>query len=137
MRRFVVPTLFLAACGFANLAARPQYASAQPAPAQPPPATAPAGLDSLTDDALLSELAARGLSNLLERAMEVDQVPPAHDPLSHLVYVTRGDDVETTIVNGKVLMRNRKVVTLDETAILREARMWAEKVRTSVAPAGK
>ena len=32
---------------------------------------------------------------------------PMYDPLSHLVYVTRGDDVQTTIVSGKVLMRNR------------------------------
>ena len=39
-----------------------------------------------------------------------------YDPLSHLVYVTRGDDVRTTIVNGKVLMRDRKVLTLDEAA---------------------
>ena len=38
---------------------------------------------------------------------------PMYDPISHLVYVTRGDDVQTTIVNGKVLMRNRKVLTLD------------------------
>ncbi|MGH8443041.1 MAG: TRZ/ATZ family hydrolase, partial [Nevskiaceae bacterium] len=27
---------------------------------------------------------------------------PLYDPVSHLVYVTRGDDVRTTIVNGKV-----------------------------------
>ena len=39
-----------------------------------------------------------------------------YDPLSHLVYVTRGDDVRTTIVNGQVLMRDRKVLTLDEAA---------------------
>ena len=31
-----------------------------------------------------------------------------YDPVSHLVYVTRGDDVRTTIVNGKVLMRDRQ-----------------------------
>ena len=37
---------------------------------------------------------------------------PMYDPLSHLVYVTRGDDVRTTIVNGRVLMRDRKVLTL-------------------------
>ena len=33
---------------------------------------------------------------------------PMYDPVSHLVYVTRGDDVRTTIVNGKVLMRDRQ-----------------------------
>jgi 5-methylthioadenosine/S-adenosylhomocysteine deaminase len=57
---------------------------------------------------------------------------PMYDPLSHLVYVTRGDDVQTTIVNGKVLMRNRKVLTLDEAAVLKESREWGEKVRAAV-----
>ena len=56
------------------------------------------------------------------------------EPVSHLVYATRGDDVQTTIVNGQVLMRNRKMVTLDEAAILKEARGWGEKVRAAVTP---
>jgi len=62
---------------------------------------------------------------------------PVYDPVSHLVYVTRGDDVRTTIVNGKLLMRDRKVLTLDEDAILREARQWSEKVRAAVTPQTK
>jgi cytosine/adenosine deaminase-related metal-dependent hydrolase len=53
------------------------------------------------------------------------------------VYVTRGDDVRTTIVNGKLLMRNRRVLTLDESAILTDARAWAEKVKTAVTPSKK
>ena len=57
---------------------------------------------------------------------------PMYDPVSHLVYVTRGDDVQTTIVHGKVLMRDRKVLTLDEPAVLNDARQWAEKVRAAV-----
>ena len=55
-----------------------------------------------------------------------------YDPLSHLVYVTRGDDVRTTIVNGRVLMRDRKLLTLDEAAVLAEARAWIPKVRAAV-----
>jgi 5-methylthioadenosine/S-adenosylhomocysteine deaminase len=57
---------------------------------------------------------------------------PMYDPLSHLVYVTRGDDVTTTIVNGRVLMRDRKVLTLNEEEVLREARAMAERVRAAV-----
>jgi hypothetical protein len=40
--------------------------------------------------------------------------------------------VRTTIVNGKVLMRDRKMATLNEAAILAEARDWAVKVRAAV-----
>ena len=38
---------------------------------------------------------------------------PMYDPISHLVYVIHGDDVRNTVVNGKVLMRDRNVLTLD------------------------
>jgi 5-methylthioadenosine/S-adenosylhomocysteine deaminase len=48
------------------------------------------------------------------------------------VYVTRGDDVQTTIVNGKILMRNRRVLTLDRAAVLRESKSWAAKVSAAV-----
>jgi 5-methylthioadenosine/S-adenosylhomocysteine deaminase len=53
--------------------------------------------------------------------------------MSHLVYVTRGDDVRTTVVGGKILMRNRKVATLDEASVLADAKAWAIKVRAAVA----
>jgi cytosine/adenosine deaminase-related metal-dependent hydrolase len=55
-----------------------------------------------------------------------------YDPISHLVYVTHGDEVRTTVVNGRILMRDRRVLTLDESAVLRDARSWQEKVRAAV-----
>jgi 5-methylthioadenosine/S-adenosylhomocysteine deaminase len=57
---------------------------------------------------------------------------PMYDPVSHVVYTTRGDDVRHTVVNGQVLMRDRKVLTLDANAVLAEARGWADKVRAAV-----
>jgi 5-methylthioadenosine/S-adenosylhomocysteine deaminase len=64
--------------------------------------------------------------------MSAARQTPMYDPISHLVYVTRGDDVQTTIVNGRILMRNRKVMTLDTRAVLADAKMWAGKVRAAV-----
>jgi cytosine/adenosine deaminase-related metal-dependent hydrolase len=57
---------------------------------------------------------------------------PMFDPISHLVYVSRGDDVRTTIVAGRVLMSGGRVRTLDRAGVLREARMMAERVRAAV-----
>ncbi len=54
---------------------------------------------------------------------------PMYDPVSHLVYAAKGGDVTTTIVDGRVLMRDRQVVTLDEAAVLEAARTAAEQVR--------
>ena len=64
--------------------------------------------------------------------MSAARQTPMYNPISHLVYVTRGDDVRTTIVNGKVLMRDRKVLTLNEGSVLAEAREWATKVKVAV-----
>jgi 5-methylthioadenosine/S-adenosylhomocysteine deaminase len=58
---------------------------------------------------------------------------PMYDPISHLVYVTHGDDVQTVVVHGKVLMRNRKMLTLDEASILKEARAWGDNIKAVVA----
>jgi 5-methylthioadenosine/S-adenosylhomocysteine deaminase len=57
---------------------------------------------------------------------------PMYDPISHLVYATNGSDVQATIVNGKVLMRGRRMLTLDEEPILAEARLLSEKVKLAV-----
>ena len=46
---------------------------------------------------------------------------PIYDPYSHLVYCANGADVKNVIVNGKVIMKNREVKTLDEDKILAEA----------------
>jgi 5-methylthioadenosine/S-adenosylhomocysteine deaminase len=59
---------------------------------------------------------------------------PLYDPVSQLVYATHGDDVKTTIVNGRVLMRDRRVLSLDEPHVLEEARQFSVKVRDAVRP---
>jgi len=71
-------------------------------------------------------------ADLIAVSMSAARQTPMYDPVSHLVYTTRGDDVRTTIVNGRVLMRDRKVLSLDEAAVLADARAWAVKVRAAV-----
>jgi len=46
---------------------------------------------------------------------------PLHNPVSHLVYAANGSDVHTVIVEGKILMENREVKTIDEQRVLEEA----------------
>ncbi len=67
------------------------------------------------------------LADLIVVGMRRARQTPRYDPLSHLVYATHGDDVETTIVNGQVLMHERKMLTLDEAAVLGEAETFAAK----------
>jgi 5-methylthioadenosine/S-adenosylhomocysteine deaminase len=71
-------------------------------------------------------------ADLLIVSMASARQTPMYDPVSHLVYVTRGDDVKTTIVNGRVLMRDRRVLTLDSRQVLADARGVADRVRAAV-----
>lgn len=55
---------------------------------------------------------------------------PMHDPYANLVYSTRGSDVDTVIVQGKIIMENRKVKTLNENEIMRNAEKAAFNLLT-------
>lgn len=91
------------------------------------------GARALGLDGQIGSLEPGKRADVIAVSMTSARQTPMYDPLSHLVYVTRGDDVRTTIVNGKVLMRDRKVLTLNEADILSEARAFAVKVRAAVA----
>ena len=47
---------------------------------------------------------------------------PFEDPANMLAYYVRGNDVDTTIVDGAVLMSGRKVLTVNEAEVLEYAR---------------
>lgn len=51
---------------------------------------------------------------------------PLHDPISNLVYCANGGDVDTVVVDGKILMENRTIKTVEETRILRSAQKVSE-----------
>lgn len=82
----------------------------------------------------IGSLEAGKRADLIVVRMNRARQTPIYDPVSHLVYTTRGDDVDTTIVNGKVLMRGRIVRTLNAAAVLAEARAAAIAVRAAVTP---
>jgi 5-methylthioadenosine/S-adenosylhomocysteine deaminase len=80
----------------------------------------------------LGSLEVGKLADVLVVRMDQARQTPMYDPISHLVYTTRGDDVEVTIVNGRILMRGGKVLTLDEGEVLTAARIAAAQVRAAV-----
>jgi 5-methylthioadenosine/S-adenosylhomocysteine deaminase len=57
---------------------------------------------------------------------------PRYNVVSHLVYAAKASDVTDTIVNGRPLMRNRKLLTLDEEAVKAAARKYQKQVSASL-----
>jgi 5-methylthioadenosine/S-adenosylhomocysteine deaminase len=66
----------------------------------------------------------------------VDLQQPKSQPVysvdSALVYTASGANVVTTICDGRILMRNRKVLTVDVPETLAKAREYRDKVRASL-----
>ena len=83
-------------------------------------------------EAMIGSLEPGKRADLIVVSMTAPRQTPMYEPISHLVYTTRGDDVDTTIVNGRILMRGRQVVSLDEAAVLAAARELADAVRSAV-----
>ena len=91
------------------------------------------GARALGMASMIGSLEAGKRADLIAVSTASARQTPIYDPVSHLVYVTKGDDVRTTIVNGKVLMRNRQTRTLDRAAVVADASRLADKVRQAVA----
>jgi 5-methylthioadenosine/S-adenosylhomocysteine deaminase len=54
---------------------------------------------------------------------------PVYNPVSNLVYCSTGDNVDTVIINGKILLRDRKFTCLDENEILERVQKIADRVK--------
>jgi 5-methylthioadenosine/S-adenosylhomocysteine deaminase len=91
------------------------------------------GARVLGQQARIGSIEAGKRADVLVVGMSRPRQQPLFDPVSQIVYASRGDDVETTIVNGKILMRDRKVLTLNQAAVLADARKAADRVRAAVA----
>jgi len=59
---------------------------------------------------------------------DAPHLTPSFDPVSTLVYAAHGSDVDTVVIDGKIVMEHRQVKTLDEIAIVNEARLRAQEV---------
>lgn len=53
---------------------------------------------------------------------------PCHDPVQTLVFSASGDSATTVIIDGRIVMRDRVIQTLDEAEVLEQARQAAERV---------
>lgn len=52
---------------------------------------------------------------------------PMYNPASHLVYSARGSDVITSIINGKLIMEDRCLLTIDIEEVMAKANQLASK----------
>jgi 5-methylthioadenosine/S-adenosylhomocysteine deaminase len=68
----------------------------------------------------LGRIATGFRADLLLVDLSGPRTQPVHDLATTLVYSAHSDDIDTTIVDGRVLMRGRKLLTLDVPALIAE-----------------
>jgi 5-methylthioadenosine/S-adenosylhomocysteine deaminase len=57
---------------------------------------------------------------------------PFYNYYSSLVYATKANDVRTVIINGRVVMLDRRLLTLNESAIKKDANIYRQKIIESL-----
>jgi 5-methylthioadenosine/S-adenosylhomocysteine deaminase len=59
---------------------------------------------------------------------------PLYNPVSHLVYAARGNDVSHSIINGRLVMEERRLLTLDFSEIMKKVREKSADVKKWITP---
>lgn len=75
------------------------------------------GADAIGMGGKIGRLAPNMAADMIQVDLSAPHLSPLYDVMSHLVYAVKRDDVVTTIVAGRVLMKDGEVLTVDgETA---------------------
>ncbi|NCC26086.1 MAG: S-adenosylhomocysteine deaminase, partial [Deltaproteobacteria bacterium] len=64
--------------------------------------------------------------------MNKPHLTPMFSEYSHLAYAVSGADVDTVLVNGQVVMRNRRLTTIDENEAMERVRTISVRVKKSL-----
>lgn len=57
---------------------------------------------------------------------------PMYDVYAQIAYSLKASDVDTLVIGGRVVMRDRKLLTVDEPRVLEKAREYGESVKKSL-----
>jgi 5-methylthioadenosine/S-adenosylhomocysteine deaminase len=88
------------------------------------------GAKALGLDHLTGTLEAGKQADVIAVKLDELNTQPVHNPVSQLVYSTKSSQVRYVWVNGKLLLDNGELTTLDKETLLQMARTWQLKLGT-------
>lgn len=91
------------------------------------------GARALHQEDRLGSLEAGKLADLILIEREATHMIPFYDPYSTLVYAANPRDVRTSIIHGRVVMEDRKLLTIDVAEVRARIRAIGETVKAAVA----
>jgi 5-methylthioadenosine/S-adenosylhomocysteine deaminase len=83
-------------------------------------------------DKEIGSLEAGKRADLIVVGISSDHQTPLYNIYSHLVYATKASDVESVIINGKLVMQQRRVLTIDEPSVRAKANWYRDRIRKSI-----
>src|ERR1700739_1669451 len=71
-------------------------------------------------------------ADLIILNLDVPTAVPMYDPYSQVVYALKASEIETVMVAGRTLLKDGKLLTVDEPAAIAKAKEYGKKVTTSL-----
>jgi 5-methylthioadenosine/S-adenosylhomocysteine deaminase len=90
------------------------------------------GARALHMEKKIGSLEAGKKADLIVIGLDEPNAVPMYDVYAQLAYALKGSDVETVVIGGRVVMRDRKVLTVNEAEAMAKAREYKQKVALSL-----
>jgi 5-methylthioadenosine/S-adenosylhomocysteine deaminase len=90
------------------------------------------GARALHMESEIGSLEAGKKADLILIGLDVPNAVPMYDVYAQLAYALKGSDVDTVVIGGRVVMRDKKLLTVDEPAVIAKAREFKTKVEASL-----
>jgi 5-methylthioadenosine/S-adenosylhomocysteine deaminase len=71
-------------------------------------------------------------ADLIVISLDEPNAVPMYDIYAQLAYALKANDVETVVIGGRVVMRNRKLITVNEEEAMAKARQYKKSIATSL-----
>ncbi len=91
------------------------------------------GARAIHQDKDIGSLEGGKRADLIIVGMDSAHQTPVYNIYSELVYATKASDVETVMINGRIVMQNRRVLTIDERSVRVKANEYRDRIRKSIA----
>ena len=81
-------------------------------------------------DRLIGSVEVGKQADIIILDMNQPHLTPLYNPYSQIVYAARGGDVKTSIIDGKPVMENRRLLTMDLPAVMERVRAIAAHIQS-------
>ena len=90
------------------------------------------GARALGMDQLIGEIKPGKKADIIIIDINKPHLTPMYHEYSHLVYAVNGSDVDTVLINGKVIMKNRRVLTIDENQAMEKVQEIGKQIKAGM-----